>query len=449
MREGEVSRLLIKNCAVLQVDLGLPQVSLLTHYDILVKNNRIEAIQPTGHADPSQCQEVIAADGMIAMPGLINTHVHVPMVLFRGLAEDVSIDRWFNEYIWPLESNLQEDDVYWGMMLGLAEMIRAGVTTVADHYFYMHQAGRAVERAGTRALLGWAIFSSSGEAMIERTADFAREWQGAANGRIRTILAPHAPYTCSDDYLRACADKAKQLGLGIHIHASETMDQTNASLAKTGLTPIQVLEQTGVLDVPTIIAHACGALPEDIELLARFQAGIAHAPKTYLKLAMDLTPIQLCQQVGVPVGLATDGAVSNNTLNLWESLRLMAMMQKDRARTPEVMAIPEALYIATRESARVIGMGDELGALEPGYLADIILLDLSGLHHQPLHSVTASLVYNTEIHDVHTVIVDGQIVMRNRELLTIDSAEVIAQANRAMERLAQRQPDRRIQTYNP
>jgi 5-methylthioadenosine/S-adenosylhomocysteine deaminase len=168
-----------------------------------------------------------------------------------------------------------------------------------------------------------------------------------------------------------------------------------------------------------------------------------------LKLAMDLTPIQLCQQVGVPVGLATDGAVSNNTLNLWESLRLMAMMQKDRARTPEVMAIPEALYIATRESARVIGMGDELGALEPGYLADIILLDLSGLHHQPLHSVTASLVYNTEIHDVHTVIVDGQIVMRNRELLTIDSAEVIAQANRAMERLAQRQPDRRIQTYNP
>jgi 5-methylthioadenosine/S-adenosylhomocysteine deaminase len=444
-----VSQLLVKNCAVLQIDSDCPQLALLAAHDILIKDNRIETIQPTGTADPSQFEEVIQAHGMVAMPGLINTHAHVPMVLFRGLAEDVTIDRWFNEYIWPLESNLQEDDVYWGMMLGLAEMIRAGVTTVADHYFYMDQAGQAVERVGSRALLGWAIFSSSGEEMIQRTADFAQDWQGAANGRIRTVLAPHAPYTCTDAYLRACAHKAKQLGIGIHIHAAETMDQTNASLAKTGYTPVQILERTGVLDVPTIIAHACGALPEDIQLLSQYQAGIAHAPKTYLKLAMDLTPIQLCQRAGVPVGLATDGAVSNNTLNLWESLRLMAMLQKDRAGTPEAMAIPEALYIATRESARVIGMADELGSLEPGYLADIILLDLSGLHHQPLHSVTTSIVYNTEIHDVHTVIIDGRIVMRNRELVTIDSEEVVSQARSAMQRLAQRQPDRRIQTYNP
>jgi 5-methylthioadenosine/S-adenosylhomocysteine deaminase len=371
------------------------------------------------------------------------------MVLLRGLAEDVAIERWFNEYIWPLESNLQQEDVYWGMTLGLAEMIRAGVTTVADHYFYMDQGALAVERAGTRALLGWAIFSSSGEAMIERTADFAREWHGAANGRIRAIMAPHAPYTCTDDYLRAVAYKAKELGLGVHIHAAETMEQTQASLAKTGRTPIQVLEQTGVLDVPTIVAHACGALPEDVELLSRYEAGIAHAPKTYLKLAMDLTPIALCRELGVPVGLATDGAVSNNTLNLWESLRLMAMLQKDRAGSPEVMPIDEALYIATRESARVIGMEHELGAIEPGYLADIILLDLGGLHHQPVHSITASLVYNTEIHDVHTVIVDGRVLMRARELLTIDAEEAVHQARLSMQRMAQRQPNRRIQTYNP
>ncbi|CAG1769463.1 partial 5-methylthioadenosine/S-adenosylhomocysteine deaminase, partial [uncultured bacterium] len=295
----------------------------------------------------------------------------------------------------------------------------------------------------------WAIFSSSGEAMIERTADFAREWNGAANGRIRTILAPHAPYTCTDDYLRAVAHKAKELGLGIHIHAAETMDQTRASIAKTGRTPIQVLEQTGVLDVPTILAHACGALPEDIALLSGYETGIAHAPKTYLKLAMDITPIQSLRDHGIPVGLATDGAVSNNTLNLWEALRLMAMLQKDRAGSAEVMPIEEALYIATRESARVIGMGQELGALEPGYLADLILLDLSGLHHQPVHSITASLVYNTEIHDVHTVIVDGQVLMRDRELLTIDAGEAVEQARLSMQRMATRQPDRRIQTYNP
>lgn len=444
-----MSQLLIENCVVLHVAEDRPEVTLFPNHDIIVEDNRVAVVQPTGAADSSQFDEVIHADGKIAMPGLINTHAHVPMVLLRGLAEDVAIERWFNEYIWPLENNLQQEDVYWGMTLGLAEMIRAGVTTVADHYFYMDQGALAVEHAGTRALLGWAIFSSSGEAMIERTADFAREWHGAANGRIRAIMAPHAPYTCTDDYLRAVAHKAKELGLGVHIHAAETMDQTQASLAKSGRTPIQVLEQTGVLDVPTIVAHACGALPEDIELLSRYTAGIAHAPKTYLKLAMDITPIPLCRELGVPVGLATDGAVSNNTLNLWESLRLMAMLQKDRARSAEVMPIDEALYIATRESARVIGMGHELGAIEPGYLADIILLDLSGLHHQPVHSITASLVYNTEIHDVHTVIVDGQVLMRERELLTIDAEEAVYQAQLSMQRMAQRQPNRRIQTYNP
>lgn len=444
-----VSRLLIRNCVVLQIPPDRPEVSLLHEHDILVNGNRIEAIQPTGQVDPSHFHQVIEANGMVAMPGLINTHAHVPMVLIRGLAEDVSIERWFNEYIWPLESNLQQDDVYWGMQLGLAEMIRAGVTSVADHYFHEDQAALAVERAGTRALLGWAIFTSSGEAMIERTADFAREWHGAGNGRIRTILAPHAPYTCTDDYLRACAFKAKELGLGIHIHASETMEQTQASLAKTGRTPIQVLEETGILDVPTILAHICGALPEDIEILSRYPVGVAHAPKTYLKLAMGLTPILACHDAGIPVGLATDGAVSNNTLNLWESMRLMAMTQKDRAESAEVMTIPEALYMATRESARVIGQQHELGALEPGYLADIILLDMTGLHHQPLHSVTTSLVYNVEQHDVHTVIVDGEIVMRNRELLTIDIAETLEHTQAIMRRMAQRNTGQRIQTYNP
>ena len=444
-----MSGLLIENCVVVQTGIDHPDLTILSNHDIIVNNNRIEAIQPTGTADPSHFEEVVHANGMVAIPGLINTHAHTPMVLMRGLGEDVPLDRWFNEYIWPLENNLQEEDVYWGMMLGLAEMIRAGVTSVADHYFFMDRGAQAVEQAGTRALLGWAIFSSSGEAMIERTADFARDWQGAGNGRIRTILAPHAPYTCTDDYLRACAHKAKELGLGIHIHAAETLEQTNASIAKTGRTPIQILEQTGVLDVPTILAHICGALPEDIDILARYPAGVAHAPKTYLKLAMGITPVMQCLEAGIPVGLATDGAVSNNTMNLWEPLRLLPMLQKDRARDAAVLPIAEALYVATRESARVIGMEHELGALEAGYLADIVLLDMSGLHHQPLHSISTSLVYNTEVHDVHTVIVDGQIIMRDRELLTIDVAEILAHVEVTKQRMTQRQPNRRIQNYNP
>ncbi len=444
-----MSDLLLRSATILRVGRDAPRVDLLHAHDVLVRGSRIEAVQPSGQADPSHFRTVIEAEGRLVMPGLINTHAHVPMVLFRGLAEDVTIDKWFNDYIWPLESNLKPEDVYWGMQLGLAEMIEAGVTSVADHYFHMDEAARAVERAGTRALLGWAIFGSQGTALIDQTADFVRRWQGAAGDRIRTCMAPHAPYTCDDDFLRACAAAAERLDVAVHIHVSETLDQTQASTARRGLTPVQVLRETGILERPTLLAHVCGALPQDIELLARHPAGIAHAPKTYLKLAMDIAPVIAFREAGIPIGLATDGAVSNNTLDLWESLRLLAMLQKDRAHTPEALPIGEALYIATRESARVFGRQHDLGAVEPGYLADLIVIDLGGLHHQPLHSTTASLVYNMQPSDVRTVIIDGQVVMRDRQLVTLDKAEIVEQVKASMMRLAQRQPDKRIQSYNP
>lgn len=439
--------LLIHRCDVLEVN--ATQVETLADHDILIEGNKIAGVQPAGQIDLSHARQVIDAKGLLAMPGLINTHAHVPMVLFRGLAEDVSIDRWFNEYIWPLERNLQAEDVYWGMLLGLAEMIEAGVTTVADHYFYMDRAASAVDKAGTRALLGWAVFSSSGMDALERTAQFASDYRGAAGGRISTILAPHAPYTCDDAYLRAAADWARRLDLGIHIHAAETKHETESSLKRYGRTPIQTLQQTGILDRPTIIAHACGATEADIALMGKYPVSIAHCPKTYLKLAMDIAPVRAFREAGIAVGLGTDGAVSNNTLDIWESLRLMAMMQKDRAQTPEVMPIAEALTIATQESARAVGLGGQIGAIEPGYLADIILVDLGGLHHQPLHSVGASLVYAARSTDVQTVIADGRVVMRDRQLLTLDKAEIIANARAAMDRLSRRRVDERIQTYNP
>lgn len=443
-----MSDLLIRNGTVLQIDHQGQHVHLLHEHDVLISGSRIESVQPTGQVDPSHFRTVFDATRRLILPGLINTHAHVPMVIFRGLAEDVTIDKWFNDYIWPLESNLQPADVYWGMQLGLAEMIRAGVTSVADHYFHMDEGAKAVEKAGTRALLGWGIFGSQGTAMIERSAAFVQEWQGAADGRIRACMAPHAPYTCDDDFLRASAEAARRLGVCVHTHVSETMDQTQASVAKRGKTPVQVLADCGVLEQPTILAHVCGALPQDIDLLARYPAGIAHAPKTYLKLAMDIAPVNAFRRAGIPVGLASDGAVSNNTLDLWESLRLMAMLQKDRAKTPEVMPINEALYVATRESARVFGLPDDLGAVEPGFLADLIVIDLGGMHHQPVHSVSASLVYNMQPGDVQTVIINGQIVMRDRQLLTLDTEEIVAQVAANMARLAQRQPNQRIQSYN-
>lgn len=452
MHHKEISRvdLLIQNCHVLSFD-DVDQPEVRRNHDILIAGGKISAILPTAPEHSARADEVIDAHEQVALPGLINTHAHTPMVLLRGLAEDVTIERWFNDFIWPLESNLTAADVYWGMLLGLVEMIEAGVTTVADHYFFMDEAARAVQEAGTRAALGWAVFGSQGYDQLDATAAFVERWQGGADGRITTWMAPHAPYTCDDDFLRAAAAHARRLNVGIHIHAAEEMGQTEASLARRGITPIQVLEQTGILDGPTLIAHGCGILPADVELLSGYagHVGVAHCPKTYLKLGMGLTPLLPLRAAGVAIGLGTDGAVSNNTLDIWESLRLMALMQKHETRNPEVMPLAEALAVAWPGSARVLGLGDQIGRLAPGYAADLILVDMSGAHHQPLHSITSSLVYNTRASDVQTVIVNGRILMRNRQLLTLDKAEIIAQVRHSLARLTQRAPGRSIQVYEP
>ena len=441
--------LLIHDANVLQ--LQDETASVLYNHDILVTGNRIESIERTGAIDPSHARSVIDADGKLAMPGFINTHAHVPMVLWRGMGEDVNLESWFNDYIWRLEANLQPEDVYWGMQLGLLEMIEAGVTAVSDHYWHMDYAARAVEKAGTRALLGQAMFGSNSLAQIDETAAFVARWQGQAAGRIRAIMAPHAPYTCDDDFLIASANKAEAIGSGIHIHVAETVEQTQASLAKRGMTPIEVLENCGIFNVPTVLAHVVGATSSDLETLAELAqpVGIAHCPKTYAKLAMGYPNLVEVRKMGIPVGLGSDGAVSNNTLDLWEAMRLTAMGQKQLTANAENLTIPQALTIATRDSARVYGQGDDLGALEAGKLADIILVDLSGTHHLPLNSITASLVYNARAGDVRTVICDGKIIMRDREHQTLDKGEIMEHILPRMDRLRRRENAGGIQRYNP
>jgi 5-methylthioadenosine/S-adenosylhomocysteine deaminase len=313
----------------------------------------------------------------------------------------------------------------------------------------MDRVAEAVEQAGTRAALGWAVFGSQGEEGVERTTSYAEQFNGAASGRITTWLAPHAPYTCDEEFLRAVAREAERLDLGVHIHAAETGDQTRASVEQHRRTPIQILEDTGILDRPTILAHCCGATAEDIDLMASKPCGVAHAPKTYLKLAMGAAPVMAFREAGVPVGLATDGPVSNNTLDVLESLRLMALVQKHHSGDSQRLTVGEALTIATRESARVFGLPDDLGHLAQGFLADIALVDFGGPHNQPPHDPAANLLYSVRASDVRTVICDGKVLMRDRELLTLDVAEIKVRVGESMARLSQRVPDSRIQIYNP
>ena len=437
--------LLVRN--VTAVDPARGATHVLPGHDLAIRGSRIVAVRPTGQIGADEASEVIDGAGMAALPGLINTHAHTAMVLFRGAAEDVPIEQWFNDYIWSLETNLTPDDVAWGMRLGLAEMIESGVTTVADHYFEMHLIAEAVEESGLRAHLAPTMFGADPRAELAAAAAFAGRWHGAAGGRIQAWLGPHAPYTCSPEFLRQTAHEARALGLGCHIHVSESKKQVEASLRDHGVTPIQFLQQLGLMDGRLLCAHATHATPEDTTILAKSSAGVAHCPKTFLKLASGIAPVTALRAAGVPVGLGSDGAASNNTLDILEQMRLAAMLQKHERADARALPLRDALAMATSEGARALGQEGELGRLAPGYLADVILVRLDGAHVQPVHDVAAALVYAARAGDVDTTIVDGRVLMRERKLLTLDKGTIVREVAGRAKRLGQRDHGRSLQTY--
>jgi 5-methylthioadenosine/S-adenosylhomocysteine deaminase len=420
------------------------------HCTVEVTDGRITAIVPAGEAGAVAATEVIDAHGLVLLPGFINTHCHAAMTMLRGAAEDVTVRAWFDDFIWPMEVNLQPDDVYLGTMSAAAEMISCGVTTVVDHYFFMDEAARAIIDSGMRANLGSAFFSSQGDAGFARSVDFARSWHGAADGRITTSIAPHAPYTCTDADLERAGDAARDLGVRVHIHAAEDMHQTEVSLRDRGLTPIQVLDRTGVLDAGAIIAHGNGIVPIDLPLLGRHadRVGVTHGPKGYLRFALGpLTPIRSLLAAGVPVGYCTDGAASNSTLDIAENMRVAAMSQKQAEGDPTWFTSALALHLAGPGSAATIGEVGNLGVIAVGAAADLILVDVSGIHCQPLHDLGAALVYSLRPSDVRTTIVAGRVLMRDRTLLTIDLPALLDEFRSRAVALTDRSHGRRIQDY--
>lgn len=434
----------LKNCDVLDFK-GAKSEFRLNH-DILVEGNRIVKIAPADGGHDWSGMEHIDASGMLAVPGMINTHAHVPMVLFRGAAEDIPLTEWFNDYIFPMESNLTPEDVYWGALLGIAEMIEAGITYVADHYFYMDQVAEAVQTGGIRANLAWAVFEHDGLDKLKETTGFVCRWQGQADGRIKTWLGPHSPYLCGPDYLKTCAQMAEEMDVGVHIHAAETREQVEGSLAHYQKTPIQLLLDSGILDRPTILAHCLYPTQEDLEIIADHPAGIGQAPKTYLRAGMGLSDIEKYLEHHIPLGLATDGAASSSTLDLFEQMRLMALTQKFTRGDARAAPLDEILHIAFQGGAEVC-REPELGALQPGKLADIVLLRQDRAALIPRLNPAANLVYSLCAGDVDTVICNGKVLMRGRQLLTIDKDEVKKEVEQRLQRLVQRVPGRKVAVY--
>ncbi|MGW6271626.1 amidohydrolase [Streptomyces sp. NPDC055060] len=442
------AELVITGCTALVHD-AKGQIGFLDDAALVVRDGRIDAVTTTPAVAGLQAAEHIDARGQAALPGLINCHTHTPMVALRGLAEDLPAHEWFNDWIWPIESNLTERVVGLGARLACAELIRGGVTTFADHYFAMDTVADVVAESGLRANLGAAFFSSQGPDGRAASLDFALRRRGAAGGRITTSLAPHAPYTVDDGDLAATAELAREHGLMVHLHAAENRAQTDNSLERHGRTPIEVLHRTGLLDTDVLIAHGTGILDRDLPVLERAtgRVAVASAPRGYLKFGWDTTPVRALREIGVPVGLATDGAASNNTLDVWESMALTALVQKSTRRDPAWLTARQALDHATLQSARAVGLGEEIGSLAPGRRADIVLVDLDGPHTQPVHDLAATLVHSARSADVTTTIVDGRILMRDRRLLTLDVPGIVAELSAELPALIDRGHGKRIQEY--
>jgi len=439
--------LIIAGCTVLVHD-DHERIGFAEEVSIVVRDGVIVAV--TDDIQGLDAVERIDARGQVAMPGLINCHTHSPMVALRGIAEDLPAEEWFNDVVWPIESNLTERDVELGARLACAEMIRGGVTCFADHYFSMDTVAAVTAESGLRAHLGEAFFSSQGAEGRQKSLEFALRHQGGADGRITTALAPHAPYTVDGTDLAATAELAREHGLPVHIHASESRDQTDNSLARQGRTPIEILERTGLLGTDVLIAHGTGIVDRDLPVLERAtgRVAVATAPRGYLKFAWNSTPVRALREIGVPVGLATDGAASNNSLDVWESMALTALVQKEREGDPRWLTARQALHHATLQSARAVGLGEHIGSIAPGRRADIILIDLTGPHTQPVHDLAATLVHSARSADVRTTIVDGRVLMRDRELLTLDLPSTVRELGHRLPALIDRSHGRRIQDYD-
>ncbi len=361
------------------------------------------------------------------------------MSLQRGWAEDLPFDRWLNERIWVAESALTEEDVYWGAALAACEMIRGGVVAFADHYFWMDQVARVVEESGMKALLAWCIFGLGaakevGGVSLETTTNFCVRWQNAGDGRIKTTLGPHSPYICTPDFLRRVIAAAQRLGVGIHLHVSESPEQVDNSFKQYGQSPVAHLAALGAFDVPAIAAHCLYVSDDDIAMLADKRVTVPQCPKTYLKLAMGIAPVAAMLARGVNVAIGTDGAASNNTLDALENARLTALLQKNARRDPEMLPTMQTLKLATQNGARAMGFA-ESGVLRVGARADLVLFDCAKPHLVPRHDLAANLLYSARASDVDYVIVDGRVLLRKGELTTLDEERIVREAERRAFRL--------------
>jgi 5-methylthioadenosine/S-adenosylhomocysteine deaminase len=404
---------------------------------VAIRGGEIVAVGRSSEIDSrfAGAKTVIRAGGMAVVPGFVNAHTHVPMTLFRGIADDRDLMDWLTNYIFPAEAkNVDRDFVKWGTRLAAAEMIRSGTTTFADMYYFESDIARETKAAGLRGVLGETVIdfpapdNKTWDAAMTYMREFAREWKG--DPLITAAIAPHAPFTVSTDHLKEARALATELGIPVLIHVAETKDELRQVAEKqNGMTPGAYLDSIGFLGDDVVAAHGVHLTAGEIATFAAKRTGVVHCPESNQMLASGVAPVVDMIAAGMEVGLGTDGpAGSNNNLDMVEEMASAARLQKVMRNDPKAISAREVLRLATIGGAKVLGLDAKIGTLETGKRADIAIVNLEQTKTQPVYSVESAIVYAASGNSVVTTIVDGRILMRRGRLLTIDEEETIAQA---------------------
>ena len=431
--------LVIHNGTILTMNSDL---DIIKNGVLCIKNHKLDKIEPLkNHAPLPEGKKIIDARGGIIMPGLVNTHTHLPMALFRGLADDLPLSKWLNEYIFPAESKcITPESVRIGALLSSAEMLLSGTTTCCDGYFHEDHVAAAMNEIGMRGILGQGVIDFPAPGMpkpednVNNAIKFLQKWKN-----ISSLITPsvfcHSPYTCSETTLKKAKDAADAADVLFQIHAAETKDEFASIQTKHHTTPVKYLDKNGIIDQNTLLVHAVWLDDDDIEIIAKHGASVSHNPESNMKLASGIAPIPALLKAGVTVGLGTDGCASNNNLDLISEMDTAAKLHKVNALDPTLLDAVTVLKMATIQGAKAIGLDAIIGSLEIGKKADVIVIDIRKPHLVPIYNPISHMVYAAQGSDVQDVIVNGRLLVKDRKLLTINIEDTIEKVIKFSENL--------------
>jgi 5-methylthioadenosine/S-adenosylhomocysteine deaminase len=425
----ETKNILIKNATMVSEE--------IKKCSVLIENDRI--IEISDKINLNDSDTVINAEGKLLIPGLVNTHTHLSMTLMRGLADDMPLDTWLNEHIWPVEAELNGEYCYAGALLACAEMIKSGTTCFNDMYFFMDHVAKAADEAGIRGILSHGMIDFGDESRrkkeFKETRRIIKECHNTADGRIKVAFGPHSPYTCSKELLEEVKKEANRYDVRIHIHVSETQKEVSDVSEAQGKRPFEYLSEIGFLGDEVTAAHAVWLSDREIEIIKNSKTKISHNPSSNMKLSSGIAPVSKLIQSGACVSIGTDGTASNNNMDMFEEMKLTALLQKVDTMDPTVLPAEEVFKMATVNGANALGLDDSIGSLDVGKKADIALINIKTPQFTPFTNPISHMVYSTNGGNVDTVICNGEILMQDKKLLTIDEAQVIEMAENASQDL--------------